>query len=155
MQDAVVVLKSAKLEDDRLTFEVQVLEGRLTGADGPASVFIARSIRLSCRGFPGARRGPLRTKPRGIGPVGIRAADAVQPTRAGVHEQRNERRSVVRTAKSSADTVRRGSGAQRGLAIRPAEAVGNLRAYFRWPRAQCANSCDRSARTATCYDAWR
>ena len=40
VQDAVVVLKSAKLEDDRLTFEVQVLEGGLAGADGPASVFI-------------------------------------------------------------------------------------------------------------------
>jgi hypothetical protein len=31
---------SPKLEGDRLTFDVQVLEGDLTGADGPASVFI-------------------------------------------------------------------------------------------------------------------
>lgn len=38
--DAVVVLKSPKLEGDRLTFDVDVLEGDLTGADGPASVFI-------------------------------------------------------------------------------------------------------------------
>jgi hypothetical protein len=38
--DAVVVLKAPKLEGDKLTFTVQVLEGDLAGADGPASVFI-------------------------------------------------------------------------------------------------------------------
>lgn len=38
--DAVVVLKSPKLEGDKLTFDVDVLEGDLSGADGPASVFI-------------------------------------------------------------------------------------------------------------------
>ncbi len=38
--DAVVVLKSPKLEGDKLTFDVQVLEGNLNGADGPAAVFI-------------------------------------------------------------------------------------------------------------------
>lgn len=38
--DAVVVLKSPKLEGDKLTFDVAVLEGDLAGADGPASVFI-------------------------------------------------------------------------------------------------------------------
>ena len=37
--DAVVVLKSPKLEGDRLTFDVDVLEGDLTGGDGAASVF--------------------------------------------------------------------------------------------------------------------
>jgi len=40
IRDAVVVLKSPKLEGDTLTFDVDVLEGDLTGADGPASVFI-------------------------------------------------------------------------------------------------------------------
>jgi hypothetical protein len=40
VRDAVVVLKSPKLEGDRLTFDVHVLEGNLTGADGAASVFI-------------------------------------------------------------------------------------------------------------------
>ena len=40
VKDAVVVLKSPKLEGDRLTFDVQVLEGDIAGADGPASVFI-------------------------------------------------------------------------------------------------------------------
>ena len=40
IRDAVVVLKTPKLQGDRLTFDVQVLEGDLAGADGPASVFI-------------------------------------------------------------------------------------------------------------------
>jgi hypothetical protein len=40
IRDAVVVLKSPKMEGDRLTFDVQVLEGDLAGADGPASIFI-------------------------------------------------------------------------------------------------------------------
>ena len=40
VRDAVVVLKTPKLQGDRLTFDVQVLEGDLAGADGPASVFI-------------------------------------------------------------------------------------------------------------------
>lgn len=35
-----VILKSPKLEGDTLTFEVDILEGDLAGADGPASVFI-------------------------------------------------------------------------------------------------------------------
>jgi len=38
--DAVVVLKSPKLEGDNLTFDVTVLEGDLNGADGAAAVFI-------------------------------------------------------------------------------------------------------------------
>jgi hypothetical protein len=40
VKDAVVVLKSPKLEGDKLTFTVQVLEGDIAGGDGPASVFI-------------------------------------------------------------------------------------------------------------------
>jgi hypothetical protein len=39
-KDAVVVLKNPKLEGDKLTFNVQTLEGDLTGADGAAAVFI-------------------------------------------------------------------------------------------------------------------
>jgi hypothetical protein len=38
--DAVVVLKTPKLEGENLTFEVAVLEGDLAGGDGPASLFI-------------------------------------------------------------------------------------------------------------------
>jgi len=40
VSDAVVVLKDPKLAGDTLTFSVEVLEGDLTGAEGPASVFI-------------------------------------------------------------------------------------------------------------------
>lgn len=39
-KDAVVVLTSPKLDGDKLTFSVKMLEGDLTGADGPAAVFI-------------------------------------------------------------------------------------------------------------------
>jgi hypothetical protein len=42
VRDAVVVLKTAKLDGDKLTFDVDVLEGELTGADGPAALFIDR-----------------------------------------------------------------------------------------------------------------
>ena len=37
--DAVVVLKAPKLEGDKLTFDVDVLEGDLAGGDGAVSVF--------------------------------------------------------------------------------------------------------------------
>ena len=40
MKDVDVVLKTPKLEDDKLTFDVDVLEGDLNGADGAAAVFI-------------------------------------------------------------------------------------------------------------------
>jgi hypothetical protein len=40
IRDAVVVLKNPVVEGDRLTFDVQVLEGDLAGADGAASIFI-------------------------------------------------------------------------------------------------------------------
>ena len=40
VEDAVVVLKSPKLDGDKLTFEVTVLEGSLSKATGPASLFI-------------------------------------------------------------------------------------------------------------------
>lgn len=40
VSDAVVVLKKARAEGDRLVFEVDVLEGELGKADGPAAVFI-------------------------------------------------------------------------------------------------------------------
>jgi hypothetical protein len=42
IRDAVVVLKTTKLEGDRLTFDVDVLEGDLAGGDGPAALFIDR-----------------------------------------------------------------------------------------------------------------
>ncbi len=40
VMDAVVVLKNPKLEGDKLTFNVQTLEGDVAGADGGAALFI-------------------------------------------------------------------------------------------------------------------
>jgi hypothetical protein len=40
VKDAVVVLKNPKLEGDKLTFNVQTLEGDLNGGDGSAAIFI-------------------------------------------------------------------------------------------------------------------
>ena len=40
VKDAVVVLKNPKLDGDKLTFAVDVLEGDITGGTGAASVFI-------------------------------------------------------------------------------------------------------------------
>jgi hypothetical protein len=54
IRDAVVVLKTAKLEGDKLTFDVDVLEGELTGGDGPAALFIDRF------GFGGFHAGGFR-----------------------------------------------------------------------------------------------
>ena len=42
IRDAVVTLKRAKLDGDKLTFDVDVLEGELTGGDGAAALFIDR-----------------------------------------------------------------------------------------------------------------
>ena len=62
VKDAVVVLKSPKLEGDKLTFNVQTLEGDLTGADGAAALFIDLIGRpLSPMSFAGvARRSAFR-----------------------------------------------------------------------------------------------
>ena len=49
-RDAVVVLKNPRLKGDSLTFDVDVLEGDLADADGPAVVFI------DIIGFPGTPR---------------------------------------------------------------------------------------------------
>ena len=38
--DAVMVLKSPKLEGDKLVFDVEVIEGNLAGGDGAVSVFL-------------------------------------------------------------------------------------------------------------------
>ena len=40
VKDAVVVWKNPKLDGDKLTFNVQILEGDLVGGDGAAAVFI-------------------------------------------------------------------------------------------------------------------
>lgn len=83
IRDAVVVLKTAKLDGDRLTFDVDVLEGDLTGADGAASIFIDR---FGFGGFHGAgfarggfARGGVAVGPRG----GIAAAGRVGVAHVG------------------------------------------------------------------------
>jgi hypothetical protein len=80
IRDAVVVLKTAKLEGDRLTFDVDVLEGDLTGADGAASVFIDRF------GFGGFHAGGLGGFRGGLGRFrgGIDRFGGVGVGRAGV-----------------------------------------------------------------------
>jgi hypothetical protein len=57
VHDTVVILKSPKMNADQLTFDVQVLEGDLTGADGPAAVFIDIVGRaLTPRSYAGVAR---------------------------------------------------------------------------------------------------
>src|SRR5271166_878312 len=85
VEDVVVVLKSPKLEGDKLTFEVSVLEGGLSKATGPASLFIdwfaARGYGgrgvvggVGYRGgYGGAWHGAWYAHPAGVG-VGVGAA---------------------------------------------------------------------------------
>jgi hypothetical protein len=49
--DAVVTLRSAKLEGSILTFDVAVLEGSLAGSSGPAALFIDAFVAFGGRGF--------------------------------------------------------------------------------------------------------
>jgi hypothetical protein len=70
--DAVVTLASPKLSGDTLTFAVEVLEGSLDGADGPASIFIdIIGMPLTPRSFAGVAR---RTAYRGAWYAGAAAA---------------------------------------------------------------------------------
>ncbi len=61
VRDAVVVLKSPQLEGNTLAFAVDVLEGSLDAADGPAAVFIdIIGMPLTPRSFAGAARRAYR-----------------------------------------------------------------------------------------------
>jgi len=74
VKDVVVVLKSPKLDGDKLTFDVDVLEGDLAGADGAASVFIDIIGRpLTPMSFAGVGR---RTAYRGAYYAGAAAVGA-------------------------------------------------------------------------------
>ena len=72
IRDAVVVLKAPKLDGDRLTFDVDVLEGALAGADGPASIFIDR-FGFAAGGFArgGVARGGFARGGVAVGRVGV------------------------------------------------------------------------------------
>ncbi len=76
IRDAVVVLKSPKLDGTTLTFDVEVLDGSIDGATGPAAVFIDIIGRpLTPGSFAGvARRTGYRAAWYGAGAV---AAGAV------------------------------------------------------------------------------
>lgn len=82
VRDAVVVLKSPKLEGGNLTFDVDVLEGDVAGADGPASLFIDIIGRpLTPLSFAGAAR---RTAWRGAYYRGAAVAGAAAVGAAAV-----------------------------------------------------------------------
>jgi hypothetical protein len=82
VSDAVVVLKSPKLEGGNLTFDVDVLEGDVADADGPASLFIDIIGRpLTPLSFAGAAR---RTAWRGAYYRGAAVAGAAAVGAAAV-----------------------------------------------------------------------
>lgn len=86
VKDAVVVLKNPKLEGDQLTFEVDVLEGDLTGADGAASVFIDIIGRpLTPMSYAGVAR---RTAYRGAYYAGAAGAAAAATAAAAAYAPR-------------------------------------------------------------------
>jgi hypothetical protein len=57
VSDAVVTLKTPKLEGGNLTFDVVVLEGSLAGSSGPAALFIDRFAAFGGGGFGGFHAG--------------------------------------------------------------------------------------------------
>jgi hypothetical protein len=74
VRDAVVVLKNPKLEGENLSFDVDLLEGDIKGADGAAAVFIDIIGRpLTPMSFAGVGR---RTAYRGAYYAGAAAAGA-------------------------------------------------------------------------------
>jgi hypothetical protein len=84
IRDAVVVLKTAKLEGDKLTFDVDVLEGDLAGSDGPAALFIDRfgfggfhAGGFHAGGFGGFHAGGFRGGYAHVGGVGVGRVGAV------------------------------------------------------------------------------
>jgi hypothetical protein len=84
--DAVVVLKTPKLEGGNLTFDVAVLEGDLAGADGPASLFIDWLPRVARSGA--SRLGVLVVQRSGVGD------GMLIPSQASSQGQRWERLSL-------------------------------------------------------------
>ncbi len=66
--DAVVTL-NAKMEGDKLSFDVEVLMGSLEGADGPASTFIdIIGMPFTPRSLPASLAGPRLEEPGMEGP---------------------------------------------------------------------------------------
>src|SRR5271166_954857 len=94
VEDAVVVLKAPKLEGDKLTFEVSVLEGGLSKATGPASLFIdwfaargygGRGVVGGVGYHGGAWHGAWYAHPAGVGAGVAVGAAAVGAAAAGAY----------------------------------------------------------------------
>ena len=132
-----VVLKTAKLEGDRLTFDVDVLEGDLAGGDGPAALFIDRF------GFGGFHAGGFRAGGMGgfhaardfhggfiarVGGVGAAGVGVVPTSLAapGIAEATVQQRSVpprwvgLRSGAAAASAYPYHGGAAAIIPIRPA-----------------------------------
>ena len=114
IRDAVVVLKTAKLEGDRLTFDVDVLEGELTGGDGPAALFIDRfgfggfhAGGFHAGGFGGFHAGGFRGGYARVGDVGVGRVGAVG---VWLPSLRRSRRLVSRGVRLWCRCGRRGGG---------------------------------------------
>src|SRR5882757_2982454 len=85
VKDAVVVLKNPKLEGDKLTFNVQTLEGDLAGGDGAAALFIDIIGRpMTPMSFAGvgrrtAYRGAMYAGAAAVGVAAVGAAEYAAP----------------------------------------------------------------------------
>ena len=88
VKDAVVVLKSPKMEGDNLNFDVQVLEGSLSGTDGPASVFVdIIGLPFTPLSYAGvARRTARRAAWYGAAAYGAAAYGAYHPYYAPIYD---------------------------------------------------------------------
>lgn len=86
VRDAVLVLKMAKLESDRLTFDVDVLEGELTSGDGPRHC----SSTASATAAAGAYRAAVAIIP-------TRLATEATPGRQEANARRGHRRLDARS----------------------------------------------------------
>ena len=134
--DAVVVLKSPKIEGDKLTFDVDVLEGDLAGADGPASVFIDIIGRpFTPLSFAGVAR---RTAWRGAYYRGAAVAGERQPSLEPLRPIRTTPRDVATThirlatrdARQSARALERASRAKWQTVGDGRELLGMIRHCF-------------------------
>src|SRR4051812_23158235 len=93
VEDAVVTLRSPKIEAGNLTFDVSVLEGSLSGAAGPAALFIDRGGGFGGgggRGFGGGvfggSRGGFAGGARFTGDYGRFAGNRSDITRVNVYQ---------------------------------------------------------------------
>ena len=117
IRDAVVVLKTPKLEGDRLTFDVDVLEGDLAGADGPASIFIDRfgfggfhGGGFAAGGFHGggfARPAALPAAATLTSALSVSAASAMSAAPAGIAASASARSALRQSAEPRSAQRRR------------------------------------------------